>query len=207
VIESGLLTNVNAVIDGRRRGLRIGRLTCDDCLIDEIRAYAVQAFIKTLFEILIIRKGPDEIPHSWLLLKVATAMWFLPLFIAAVVVPGFGGAAVAVSVAGWALSLACYASIIVLAGFGSRLLQSLTAIIGCGAIIFFAQVGGLVTLSLLVGAALAQIIVYLLLFWSIHVKGHIISRAIDRDWYVGLIIAIAVFLLQYAFSTAVSPAS
>jgi hypothetical protein len=167
----------------------------------------VQAFIKTLFEIVTIRKGPDAVPHSWLLLNVATAMWFLPLLIAAVVVPGFGGVAVAVSVAGWALSLACYASVIVLAGFGSRLLQSLTAIIGCGAIIFLAQVAGLVTLSLLVGAALAQVIVYLLLFWSIHVKGHIISRAIDRDWYVGLIIAIAVFVLQYAFSTAVSPAS
>jgi hypothetical protein len=55
------------------------------------------------------------------------------------------------------------------------------------------------------GAAVAQIAVYLLLFWSIYVKGHIVSRAINRDWYVGLVIAIAVFLLQYAFSTAVSP--
>lgn len=167
----------------------------------------MQAFIKTLFEIVTIRKGPDAIPHSWLLLNVATAMWFLPLFIATAVVPGFGGAAVAVSVAGWALSLVCYAAVIVLAGYSSRLVQSLTAIIGCGAIIFLAQVVGLVTLSLLLGAALAQIVVYLLLFWSIHVKGYIISRTINRDWYVGLIIAIAVFLLQYALSMAVSPAS
>jgi hypothetical protein len=198
---------VNAVIDGRRGGLRIGRLTCDHCCIDEIRAYGVQAFLRTLFEIVAIRKGPDAIPHSWLLLNMATAMWFMPLFIAAVLVPGFGGAAVAVSVAGWALSLVCYAAVIVLAGYRSRLLQSLTAIIGCGAIIFLAQVAGLVTLSLLLGTALAQIIVYLLLFWSIHVKGHIISRSIDREWYVGLVIAIAVFLLQYAFSTAVFPTS
>jgi hypothetical protein len=167
----------------------------------------VQAFIKTLFAILTIRKGPDAIPHSWLLLNAATAMWFLPLLVAALLVPGFGGWAVAVSVASWGLSLACYAAVIVLAGYSSRMVQSLTAIIGCGAIIFLAQVAGLVTLSLLLGAALAQIIVYLLLFWSIHVKGHIISRAIHRDWYVGLIIAIAVFLLQYAFSMAVSPAS
>lgn len=167
----------------------------------------MQAFIKTLFEILTIRKGPDAIPHSWLLLNSATAMWFLPLLVAALLVPGFGGSAVAVSVASWGLSLVCYAAVIVLAGYRSRLVQSLTAIIGCGAIIFLAQVAGLVTLSLLLGAALAQIIVYLLLFWSIHVKGHIISRTINRDWYVGLIIAIAVFLLQYAFSMAVSPAS
>ena len=165
----------------------------------------MQAFIITLFEILAIRKGPDAIPHSWLLLNMATVLWFLPLLLAAVLVPGFGGAAVAVSVASWALSLACYALVIVLAGYRSRLLQSLTAIIGCGAIIFCAQVAGLVTLLLFLDAALAQIIVYLLLFWSIHVKGHIISRTINRDWYVGLVIAIAVFILQYAFSTAVSP--
>lgn len=165
------------------------------------------AFIKTLFGIVMIRKGPDAIPHSWLLLNMATAMWFVPLLIAAVLVPGFGAAAVAVSVAGWALSLACYGLVIVLAGYGSRSLQSLTAIIGCGAIIFLAQVTSLVALSPVLGATLAQIAVYLLLFWSIHVKGHIISRTINRDWYVGLVIAIAVFLLQYAFSTAFSSAS
>ena len=167
----------------------------------------MQAFIKTLLEILTIRKGPDAIPQSWLLLNMATAMWFLPLLLAALLVPGFGGSAVAVSVAGWALSLVCYASVVVLAGYSRRLLQSLTAIIGCGAIIFLAQVAGLVTLSLVLGAAFAQIIVYLLLFWSVHVKGHIIARTINREWYVGLVIAIAVFILQYAFSTAVSPAS
>ena len=166
----------------------------------------MQAFIKTLFEIVMIRKGPDAIPYSWLLLNTATAMWFLPLLIAAVLVPGFGAAAATVSVASWALSLACFAAVIVLAGYSNRSLQSLTAIIGCGAIIFLAQVSSLVVLSLLLGAVFAQIAVYLLLFWSIHVKGHIISRTINRDWYVGLIIAIAVFLLQYAFSMTVSPA-
>ena len=165
----------------------------------------MQAFIKTLLEIVMIRKGPDAIPYSWLLLNTATAMWFLPLLIAALLVPGFGAAAVAVSTASWALSLVCFASVIVLAGYGNRTLQSLTAIIGCGAIIFFAQVTSLLLLSLVLGAAVAQIAVYLLLFWSIYVKGHIVSRAINRDWYVGLVVAIAVFLLQYAFSMAVSP--
>jgi hypothetical protein len=167
----------------------------------------VQAFIKTLFEIVLLRKGPDAIPYSWLLFNTATAMWFLPLLIAAVLVPGFGAAAAAVSTASWALSLACYAMVIVLAGYAARSLQSLTAIIGCGAIIFLAQVASLVVLSLVLGKAAAQVAVYLLLFWSIHVKGHVIARTIDRDWYVGLIIAIAVFLLQYGFSTTVSSAN
>jgi len=167
----------------------------------------VQAFIKTLFEIVTIRKGPDAIPYSWLLLNVAAAMWFIPLLALVAVVQDFGRSAVTVLVASWALSLVCYAFVIMLAGYPNRLLQSLTAIIGCGAIIFFAQVAGLVAASLLLGAAVAEIVVDLLLFWSVYVKGHIVSRAISREWYVGLVIAIAVFLLQYAFTKAVVTAS
>lgn len=167
----------------------------------------MHAFITTLFDIVLVRKGPDALPHSWLLLNVATVMWFLPLLLAVVVIPGFGAAAAAASVAGWALSLACYASVIVLAGYASRLLQASTAIIGCGAIIFIAQVADLVVLSLLIGGDVAAIIVYLLLFWSVYVKGQIIARTIAREWYVGVVIAIVVFLLQYAFSRAVVTAT
>lgn len=167
----------------------------------------MQAFIKTLFDILTTRKGPDAIPYSWLLLNVATVMWFVPLTAAALLVPGFSGVAVAVSVAGWALSLVCYGAVIVLAGYSRRLLQALTAIIGCGAIIFVAQVVGLIVLTFFLGAAVASIVVYLLLFWSVYVKGHIIARTIVSEWHVGLLIAIAVFLLQYAFSRAVVTAS
>ena len=167
----------------------------------------MQAFIRTLFQIVIIRKGPDAIPHSWLLLNVATAMWFLPLLALVAVVQDFGRTAVAVLVASWGLSLAAYAAAITLAGYRNRLLQTLTAIIGCGAIIFFAQVATLVAASLLLGAAAAEIAVDLLLFWSVYVKGHIVARAISREWYVGLVIAIAVFLLQYAFTKAAVTAS
>lgn len=162
----------------------------------------MQAFIKILFEIVTLRKGPDALPHSWLLLNAATVMWFLPLLALVAVVQDFGRSAVAVLVASWALSLVCYAAVIVLAGHVSRLLQALTAIIGCGAIVFVAQVASLIVTSLLLGAVVAEIVVNLLLFWSVYVKGHIVARTISREWYVGLAIAIAVFLLQYAFSKA-----
>ena len=65
----------------------------------------MQAFIKTLFEIITIRKGPEAIPYSWLLLNVATAIWFLPLFALVAVVQDFGRSSVALLVASWALSL------------------------------------------------------------------------------------------------------
>jgi len=167
----------------------------------------VQALIRTLFDIALLRRGPDAIPYSWLLLYAAVGLWFFPLFVAAVLVPNFRGPVIAVSVFSWLISLACYTTVIVLAGYRNRLLQALTAIIGCGALVFLAQVACLVFLTPFLGAALAQIVVYLLLFWSVHVKGHVVSRTINREWYVGLVIAIGVFLLQYAFSIAVAAAS
>lgn len=167
----------------------------------------MQALIRTLFDIVLIRKGPDAVPHSWLLLYAAVGLWFFPLLVAAILVPNFRGPVIAVSVFSWLISLASYTMVVVLAGYRSRLLQSLTAIIGCGALVFLAQVACLIFLTPFLGAALVQIVVYLLLFWSVHVKGHVISRTINRAWYVGLMIAIGVFLLQYAFSIAVASGS
>ena len=44
------------------------------------------------------------------------------------------------------------------------------------------------------------IIVTLTVFWSVPVKGHIVARAIDRHWYLGIAIAIAVFSIQFAIT-------
>jgi hypothetical protein len=165
----------------------------------------VQTLIKTLFDIVLIRKGPDAIPHSRLLLSAAVILWLFPLVVAIVIVPTFEGAVVVVTVASWLLSLACYAMIVVLARLGHRLVQAMTAIAGCGALIFLGQVAGLIFLTPFLGAALAQIFIYLLLAWSVRVKGHIIARTIDCEWYLGILIAISVFVLQYAFSTVVTP--
>ena len=165
----------------------------------------MQALIRTLFDIILIR--PDAIPHSWLLLYMTVVLWFFPLLVAAILVPNFRGAVVLISVASWLISLLIFALVINFSGFSNRLLQAMTAIIGCGALVFIAQVASLVFLSPFLGAPLAQIAVFLLLFWSVYVKGHILARTIDRDWYIGFLIAIGVFLLQYAFSISVTPAS
>jgi hypothetical protein len=164
----------------------------------------LQALIRTLFDIVMIRKGPDAIPHSWLLFHATAALWLFPLLVAAMLVPNFTGAAVAITLTSWVLSLASFAIVIGMSGFRGRLLQAISAIIGCGALIFLAQVAGLVFLTPFVGAALAQIFIWLLLIWSVRVKGHIISCAIDCERHVGLLIAIAVFVLQYAVARALT---
>jgi hypothetical protein len=48
------------------------------------------------------------------------------------------------------------------------------------------------------------LVAWLILLWSVSIKGHIIASAIDRHWYIGLSIAVAVFVLQSIFVELVS---
>ena len=152
-----------------------------------------------------VRKGPEAIPYSWMLFHVTVILWLLPLLVSAILIPNFTAAAVSITLASWILSLVLFAIIVHLSGYRARLLQTLSAIIGCGALIFQAQVAGIVLLTPFLGASLVQIFVWLLLFWSVRVKGHIIACAIQGERHVGMLIAIAVFVLQYALATAFTP--
>ena len=167
----------------------------------------MQALISTLFDILTLRKGPDAIPHSLLLLVIAVVMWFLPLLSGTQLLPALDAQAVLNVTVSWLVSLACYVLVILVAGRSARLIQAMTAIIGCGALISFGQISSVVFLTPFLSDNIVAIVVELLLFWSVYVKGHIVARTLAREWYVGLIIAIGVFLLQYATSSALLGAS
>jgi hypothetical protein len=95
------------------------------------------------------------------------------------------------------VGLACYAVTVVVSGYRGRVLQTLSAILGCGALIAFAFVAEYVLFRPFLGEAITGIVAQLILLWSVPVEGHIISRAISRHWYIGIVIAIIVFILQY----------
>jgi hypothetical protein len=61
------------------------------------------------------------------------------------------------------------------------------------------MVAAFVLLNPFLGASLASVLVWLILIWSVPVKGHIIARAIGRHWYVGIAISVTIFILQYMF--------
>lgn len=166
----------------------------------------MQALIKTLFDIILIRKGPDALPPSWLLVHATVLLWFFPLFAAAALMPNFGAYSVMVAVASWLISLAVYGLVIAAVGRSPRLLQSMIALIGCGALISIIQVAEIVMLSPFLDETLVQVGALLIIFWSVRVDGHIMSRTLDREWFIGVLIAMGVFLLQYAFTSAMVPA-
>lgn len=162
--------------------------------------------IRTLFDITFLKKGPDALPRSWIVLYLTIALWLSALLVTAALIERFraGEAAIAITVA--VVGAACYLGVLLLAGRISRGLQTLSAIIGCGALISFAMVVELVLLTPLLGAAAADHGAILIVFWSVPVKGHIIARAIDQHWFTGIAIAMAVFIVQLALSEALSEA-
>jgi uncharacterized membrane protein YuzA (DUF378 family) len=166
------------------------------------------ALLQTLFDIIRLRKGPDALPRSPILLAIVVASWLFVDILAGVVLPTFGRS----SISGLAISMLgiiIYAFIATLYGRNARIMQMLTALIGCGAVLGLA-----VTLTIGVAlqlqgldlvAILSVLAVWSITLFSIVVDGHILSRTLDRPQLHGVIIAFLVFALQYYLSVTFNP--
>ena len=154
------------------------------------------ALLKILFDILRLKKGPDAIPYSWLITLITLMLWLVAGFVIAAMTEEMSNEDFLVGTFTGVVGLACYAAIVVLSGRTPRLLQTVTAILGCGALLSFLFVVGTLVLTPLLSANMTNLVMTLILLWSIPVEGHIIARAIDRHWYVGIVAAMAVFVFQ-----------
>ena len=154
------------------------------------------ALIQTLFDIVRLRKGPDAIPHSGFVFGLVVVLWLLSSVVMTITTEELSDRSFLIGLVVSLIGLACYASVVIVAGRGARILQTVAAVLGCGALLNLMFVAGNLALTPLVGSNLTNIIVTLILFWSIPVEGHIVARAIDRHWYVGIVIAMAVFVFQ-----------
>ncbi len=154
------------------------------------------ALIQTLFDIVRLRKGPDAIPHSGLVFGLVVVLWLFSSLVMTATTEELDDQSFLIGLIVGLIGLACYAAVVILAGRGARIVQTVAAVLGCGALLNLIFVVGNLGLTPLVGTNLTNIIVTLVLFWSIPVEGHIVARAIERHWYVGIVIAMAVFVFQ-----------
>lgn len=163
------------------------------------------ALFETLFSIIRLKKGPDAIPYSWLLCLITMTMWLFAGLGMTAMTEEIGDKDFLFGTFTGVVALACYASIVVLSGYTPRLLQTVTAILGCGAVLSLLFIAGNVVLSSFLSENLTITVVTLILLWSIPVEGHIIARAIDRHWYVGIVAAMAVFVFQLFLYASLNP--
>lgn len=151
-----------------------------------------------------LRKGPEHVPGSWLVLLLAVGLMILSVFCANVLIPSTDERDYLVIYASSSIGLLIYSGVLFVTGYGRRLLPVLSAIIACGSILTLLFVAEYVLLQPFLGVRIASIVATLIIFWSVPVEGHIIARAIQQHWFAGIAIAMVVFIMQVAFQQMLS---
>jgi hypothetical protein len=151
---------------------------------------------------LALRKGPDAIPSSSLVLTLSIVMLLGSSVFAALSIETMRSQNHLLTFSGYALGLLFYGGVLFVSGYAGRMLQTLSAIVACGALITTMYVVAFLLLEPLFGRELAGIAGLLILFWSVPVEGHIIARAIQQHRLVGITIAVVAIILQLGFQSA-----
>lgn len=145
-----------------------------------------------------LRKGPENVPASVTVLLFAIGLLLLSFFCSAVLISDSGNDNLSLSFLVTISSYALYWLILVISGYARRLLPTISSIMACGSLLTILQVAAQVFLGPFLSLNLTFIVAWLIEIWKIPVKGHIIASAIGRHWYVGIAIAMTIFVMQYA---------
>jgi hypothetical protein len=171
----------------------------------------VLALIKAFWQIMLFREGPDSLPDSRPLLFIALIAYALTdcLIVFLSEIGQSEGDLVALPFLVWmlvpafldiALLFVCILTAVFYFGCIGRLRQTFTAMLGTSVLLqilslpsfvllFFEQFSAMWALSILV--------LVVMLLWSIALFGHILSRAIDKSFRIGVILAMAYFFVNY----------
>jgi hypothetical protein len=151
-----------------------------------------------------LRKGPEHLPDSSLILVLSFGLLLFATFCSTVLInPGVGDSVV-LSFLTSLLGYVFYGFVLTVTGFARRFVQTISAIMACGSLLTVLMVFAYVMLAPFLGTSIASIVATLILFWSVPVKGHIIARAIERHWYLGIVISMSIFVMQFGIYSALT---
>ena len=153
-----------------------------------------QVFWQMLFR----RLGPESLPASGFLLAVTAVIYILTQFLLAYVVYGAVPQLFSMVALETALLVAGTWALLLIAGRTARFSQTLTSLLGSGALLTVLAVPVCIWSlnSQGTGQASPSLVLLGLTVWLIIVYGHIFSRSLSRPFGVGLLFAVAYFLLS-----------
>lgn len=160
-------------------------------------------FIQILLDIILLRKSPEHLPHSGIVLLMALLLWLFARLASVALIDTYDGQRFVVAVFSVTFACSVYAFTLMLAGKRARTLQTLTAVIGVSALLRVVYLAFNSLLIPFLGSGVRLIFVIAMVVWSIAVYGHIIARALDRHWYAGMAIALAVTIMQIVFESSI----
>lgn len=151
-----------------------------------------------------MRRGPDLLPHSWWLLGATFfASFLLSLGSISIILPAEPLDA-HITLLLTVLPTAFYFAVLWIAGFRQRFVQTMTAMFGADVVLTIIHLMVYLIVGLLTDRNSALLLVQFITLWSIPVQGHIIARAIERHWLLGIGIALSGFILSLFTYAAVS---
>jgi len=156
----------------------------------------LQLLLRTFFDIIVLRKGPENLPASSLVLLVAIGLFGLSHFVSAALVRDTQAGDVVLGLASSVLGYVLLWMILAATGHAGRFLQAVSATMGCGAILSILMTGAGTLLVSMLGQRITSAAVWAIIIWSVFVKGHIIARTIERERTVGALMALTIFVIQ-----------
>ena len=148
-----------------------------------------------------LRKGPEQVPDSWLVFLITLLLMQFASFVAATLINFGEDYSRLLTFFTNLLGMGIYTAVLFITGFINRFVPILSAVVACGAILTLLFVATYVMLKPAIGGDMAVIIATLIIIWSVPVEGHIIARGIEQHWFIGIVIAMIVFTVQYAFQS------
>ena len=133
------------------------------------------------------------------------AIWFTVDVVAVMVVESYKSSSLFIDLILALAGLGIYALVVNAFGKHDRLIQSFTAIFGSSIVFSVVLFGGRLALPMMLTENEVNWAIQLIWFWSIPVEGHIIAHTIDRQWYVGFLIALSVLLAQWQLYAVLRP--
>jgi len=164
----------------------------------------VKRFFLLLLEISVLRAGPQEVPASGFLLGLVLAVHFavgIALELFSVALPrALWGALV-----GTLTTVVLLHLLLVIRRRPARLVQALTALAGCEALVGLIAVPLTAWVIAFGDAQFApRLLSMLLLVWSIAFTGHIFRHALDLNRVVGVLLAIGYVLISSVIAGALT---
>ena len=169
----------------------------------------MQHVLTTFLNIVLFRTGPETLPESRLLLSFA-CIFYLVVNVISILLTGAIDSAFLLLMTDLLLMVAWASTILIIFETRPRLTQTLTALLGAGAVLQ----GFMLPLSVgppvdqqTEGLVLLRALGFLLiLLWAVGVYGQIIARAINKGIGVGVLLSTLYFLLSFQLAAQLLPA-
>lgn len=161
--------------------------------------------IQLFFDICLFRKGPQDVPASRLLLRIAVGLYVISGAVVLLILEGGG---VVRNVSRSLLDLALLAGVAWAAlqwyRYPARLGQTLTALTGCGVVftVIDLPLARWLHLSAMNGspdAAMPAMLWLLILIWNLLVIAHILRHAVQRPFALGMALAVVYLAANWVF--------